>query len=136
MRAVLFLPVAAFVCGCQAPAPDKEPLIVRATDLARFYRDDPATASAAYGNQPVRLCLTNPVLRGSELHWHLAGHDNPAVVVCRFAAVPIVPGQVVWLTGVCRGRVEDGREREFTGYSFHVLVTDCRPSAPPTTPAP
>jgi hypothetical protein len=30
------------------------------------------------------------------------------------------------VTGQCRGRVEDGSEREVPGHAFHVRVVNCR----------
>lgn len=117
--------------GCSHP-----PTTVRATDLARNYRDRPAVASQAYDGRRVLVALTNPVVRGHELHWHLAGPDVPAVVVCRFEGAVPTPAPVVWIVGTCRGRVDDGAAREFTGYTFHVVIEGCRVADPPTTPAP
>ena len=119
--------------GCEGAPPPEPPVPVRAADLARSYRDDWRTAAAAYDNRPVRLALTAPVRRGSELHWHVGGPDFPAVVVCRMATA--LPGPLparVWVVGTCAGRVPDGRVREFAGYDFHVLIVGCRVADPPT----
>jgi len=121
--------VVACVAGCRDTPPT--PLTVRASDLARFYRDQPATASRAYDGRPVRVALTNPVARGGELHWHVAGPDVPAVVVCRFAGPVPAAAPVVWVVGTCRGRTNDGAAREFSGYTFHVVIADCRAAEPP-----
>lgn len=109
---------------------------MRASDLARFYRDRPQTASDAYDGRSVLLALTIPERHGSELHWHIAGREFPPVVVCQFSGPVPAVAPVVWVTGTCRGRVADGGVREFTGYDFHVLVTDCRIADPPAIPKP
>ncbi len=131
MKTFLLFAVAIVVVVAGCPATDTPPATVRAADLARFYRDDWPTARAAYDGQAVRLALTNPVACGGELRWHLASPDSPAVVVCRFAGPVPAVAPVVWIVGVCKGRTDDGAAREFSGYTFHVLVTDCRPAGPP-----
>jgi hypothetical protein len=131
-----YLPlIVALAAGCGGTAPP-DPAAVRAADLARSYRDDPDLASRAYDGRPVRLALTNPQRVGGELRWHVGHPDRPAVVVCRFDGPAPDPAPVVWVVGTCRGRVPDGAARELTGYDFYVLVTDCRPADPPTTPRP
>src|SRR5688500_8485653 len=59
-------------------------VIVRVGDLARAYRDSVRTADGAYRGRRVAVPLTHYVKRGSELHWHLAQADMPAVVVFAF----------------------------------------------------
>ena len=131
MRIVPLL-VAAAAGGCADPPHTVEPPIpVRAADLARAYRDDPATARAAYDGRPVLVGLTNPVRRGNSLHWHLAGPDFPAAVVCHFDGPPPPAAPTVWVAGTCRGAAPDGRDRQFPGYGFRVVVTGCRAAAPP-----
>lgn len=128
MRRFLFL---VLLAGCQPqPVP---PAVVRATELASSYRDDPALTSRVYDGRVVLLGLSNPVRRGSEFHWHLASPDRPAVVVCRFDGEPPAVSSRIWITGTCHGKVYDGKAREFQGYDFYVLIVSCRPAGPPTT---
>lgn len=119
------------VAGCQQ-SPDTSPATVRASDLARFYRERPAVASEAYDGKLVLLALTHPVAVGSELRWQLSNAPGyPPVVVCRFAGAAPAPAPVLWITGTCRGRIDDGQTREFTGYTFHVVIDSCRAADPP-----
>lgn len=122
------------VLGCEQVPPASGPPIVRAPDLARSYRDTPRAADDAYSGQVVLVPLTHYVRRGEELHWHLADAQVPAVVVL-VGEFPAHLPATVWVKGTCRGRVHDGHPREFTGYDFHVVLTDCSPVPPPATPA-
>ena len=125
------------LAGCEPVPPAPGPLVVRAPDLARAYRDSRRAADDAYTGHPILIPLTHYVRRDGELHWHLADPATPAVVVCRFAGpVPADPGRLVWVEGTCRGATRDGRAREFSGYDFHVVVTDCRVVRPPAMPKP
>src|SRR5687767_8643260 len=101
--------------GCEPIPPAPGPLIVRAPDLARSYRDSRRAADNAYTGQVILIPLNHYVRHGVELHWHLADREKPAVVVFRFAEIPNhVQGNTVWVQGTCEGPFHDGIVREFS----------------------
>lgn len=105
--------------------------VVRPIDLARSYRDTTRGAEFAYSGQTVAIPIRDYIVRGREVHWHLGDIRTPAVVVMCLAEGAGVPAaaqnhRILWVTGQCHGRIEDGVEREFPGYGFHVRITHCR----------
>jgi hypothetical protein len=64
--------------------------------------------------------------------------DNHPVVVFRAGKEPIPAGMktAVWIRGTCLGRVDDGKNRHLPGYTFKVVVVDCRVVSPPTAVGP
>jgi hypothetical protein len=111
----------------EPPVP-ADSVIVRAVDLARLYRDDPAVADRAYKLQRVTVSLSHYVVRGNELHWHLGSADVPAVIVFTFSVAPIVHldrTKAVWIVGTCAGWERDNIPRGLSGYDFRVRVTGC-----------
>lgn len=123
--------------GCEQVPSASGPLLVRAPDLARSYRDTPRAADDAYKGQVVLVPLANYVRRGGELHWHLADAGTPPVVVFQFAGeLPDQLPPTVWVRGTCQGATPDGTPREFTGYTFRVHVTGCTVVPPPARQGP
>lgn len=115
--------------------PSPGPIIVRAPDLARAYRADKSAAELAYTHQRVVVYCHGFVVRGNEIHWHLASNKVPAVVVFRFPQPPMATGPV-WILGTCSGSFRDGQAREFDGYEFHIVISDCALVPPPSAPSP
>jgi hypothetical protein len=126
-----------FAAGCETTVPPPmEPLAIRPIDLVRAYRDSPDVARVAYTGSPVIIPLTTYTKDGDHLLWHIGSPDYPPAIVCELAE-PLPPTKaVVWVRGVCIGRVDDGIKRESPGVTFHVRVTDCRIAPPPSMPAP
>jgi len=105
--------------------------VVRAPDLARCYHDSPRGASYAYTGATVTIPVRQYTVRGREIHWHLGDTNVPPLVIMELAdGAPVPAGptnhRVLWVTGVCGGRVEDGISREHSGYGFHIRITGCR----------
>jgi hypothetical protein len=135
MRYLALLFVVLFA-SCHQPIPQPaQPPIVRASDLVQSFAVSSEAANDAYTGQRITVLLTGAVARGNELHWHLGADTIAATVVCHFAAPP-ESGQLVWVSGICAGRVRDGVRRELPGYDFHIVITDCRLVPPPNTRAP
>lgn len=108
-----------------------EASVVRAYDLARSYHDGRRSAEYAYTGQTVTVPLRVYHVRGREIHWHLGDSNIPAVVVMELAEGGGVPAKaanhrVLWVTGRCEGRFDDGIGREFGGYGFHIRISGCR----------
>lgn len=137
-RRFLFFFVVFFICpfplGCEK---ERSPVTVWSQDLARFYHDDPSTAQNTFAGRHLLLALSNPVVRGNEVHWHISSPEFPAVIICRFAEpVALVRVDLVWIEGFCEGITRDGVKREFVGMNFHIIVTGCRIAVPPNVQRP
>lgn len=125
MKPLLMLVVCLFV-SCNSPIPQPiRPPVVRASDLAESFRLAPETARDAYKGQRIIIRMEFYVVRDQEIHWHLGSDKSPAVVVCRIGPVEIPKG-VIWIDGLCEGKITDRAVREIAGYDFHVLISDCR----------
>jgi hypothetical protein len=124
-------------CNESPERPDGEVRPVTARDLVKDYRLDPHHARLTFTGQRVRVLVTACQTRGAEIHWKLVYADPPVppVLVFRFAAPPAFkpPG---WIEGVCGDRQDDGVDRGMSGYTFRLVISDCRLAPAPTSPAP
>jgi hypothetical protein len=124
--------------SCHIPErPDGEVRTVTARDLCKDYRLDPYHARLTYTGQRVRVLVTAADIDGREVHWRLVYQNPPVppVLVFKFDAPPLfkAPG---WIEGVCGDRHDDGVDRGSPGYTFRLVISDCRLAPPPTSPAP
>ncbi len=127
MRFTLLL-VVCLLSGCGIPDPPG-PLLVTPSDLARAFRDAPATASTAYRGIVIVCPVEHCKREGHELTWSLGGSDDSIPVIrFTFADGETVPEPIrgVHIIGRCMGRMADGQKRELGGYEFVVTVSECR----------
>lgn len=120
--------------------------VVTAVDLVRSYRDEPAPTALAYDSQLVRIWLPAFDREGppGELRLVLSyakDAPKPPVLVLRAPrGEPFPPFDALraeaplWVEGACRGRFDDGLDRGAPGYTFKVIVTDCRLVGPAGAP--
>lgn len=102
-----------------------EPTVVRPFDLASAYGD--REKGTVYSG----ILIAVPVRIGSiskeSVGWHIGSKNKPAVIEFRFSDQIVGKvGEQVWIVGVCRGRIEDGLERESPKLNYKVIVEDCR----------
>lgn len=98
-----------------------------AFDLVREYRTDPDNARLTFTGHIVRVKVTTAKTAGRRVEWKLVYRDPPVepVLVFEFAEPTHfkAPG---WIEGVCRGRVDDGKDHGSKEHTFQVVVTESR----------
>jgi hypothetical protein len=119
--------------------------IVDVRELALRYKDNPAGADLAFTGQNLivlvevfdRKKAADPTTLNYQIGYGAATY--PATVSFRFDPKHPVPADLkapCWVEGLCRGRVEDGKDRGVAGFTFTVIVTGCRIATPPIGPKP
>lgn len=96
--------------------------------IVRVYRDTPELAKTAYTGATIRVRIepSNYALAPRQIHWHQTGFtDAPPVIVFECRELPADSASEIEITGVCRGRVEDGKRRG-PGIDWYVRVVDCQ----------
>jgi hypothetical protein len=127
------------IAGCETPlTPPVEPLAVRPIDLVHGYRDQTTIAQTAYDNITISLSLPSGsyTVSGNTICWHLASKEFPPVIVFHFKEPPAKTHRSLTIIGVCQGRHDDNKDREFMGFTFCITVSECRFANPPALPAP
>jgi hypothetical protein len=126
------------------PTNDGRVRTVAVLDLVEMYRNRPDDARRAFDGQTVKVLVTHfdkggpPAELRVILEYGPREEDNHPVVVFRAGKEPIPAGMktAVWIRGTCLGRVDDGKDRHLPGYTFKVVVVDCRVVSPPTAVGP
>lgn len=114
-------------------------------ELALRYKDNRAGADLAFTGQRVTVLVevfdrkadADPAVLNYQIGYGAVPY--PPTVSFRFAPETKIPAGLkapCWVEGLCRGRVEDGKDRGVPGYTFTVVVTGCRIATPPIGPKP
>lgn len=120
--------------GCKNGLPNpSEPMFIKPSDLVRSYKDNHDAAILAYSGFLIKAPLNDYVIDGQCIYWFLTTKKTGNyAIVFHFNSDITQKSGVLWVEGKCRDFVTDGIEREIPGYNFHVVITDCRLSSPPT----
>lgn len=114
----------AWCCAQEVEVPrlsTPETKLVRPIDLVESFRD-----SSAYVGVHIVVPVRVGSIRENVIGWHLGKSDSPAAIEFQFPnAIVGKIGELVWIEGVCRGRVDDGAERESPRVRYKVVVVDC-----------
>lgn len=115
----------AWCCASKLDVPHlsaPEPKLVRPIDLVESFWD-----SSAYEGVEVVVPVWIGSVRENAIGWHVGKSNNPAAIEFRFSdALNVKQGELVWIVGKCRGREDDGAERESPRLKYKVIVEDCR----------